>query len=162
MLNHLLVNPVRGAVAARRCLIALVIALGLSLAAVAEAQAAKVLIYTGTTGFRHSDAINNGIGPIQRALDEAGVAYDREDCNRNGGAPGNCDHPDKNPRIFTPQNLAQYDAIFLFNASDKWAGGGLPGPLWNTAQRDAIREFVNNGGGIAANHNAVDMGAGQV
>jgi glucose/arabinose dehydrogenase/type 1 glutamine amidotransferase len=145
---------------------ALMLAVGLALALVtasvsaAEARASKVLIYTGTTGFRHTDAINSGIGPIERALDQAGIEHVREDCNRNGGAPGNCDHPDKNPRIFTPQNLAQYDAIFLFNASSQFLGGGLPGPLWNEDQRAAIRGFVNAGGGIAANHNAVDMGAG--
>ncbi|GAA2132667.1 ThuA domain-containing protein [Streptomyces synnematoformans] len=119
-----------------------------------------VLIYTGTTGYRHAGAIDGGIGPIQKALDEAGIASVREDCDGLGGAPGNCDHPDANPRVFTPDNLARYDAIFLFNASSQWLGGGRPGPLWDDEQRAAIRGFVNAGGGIAANHNAVDMGAG--
>jgi glucose/arabinose dehydrogenase/type 1 glutamine amidotransferase len=146
----------------RRGIVALAIIAGLALPAVAQADDdPRVLIYTGTTGFRHTGAINDGIGPIQAALDRAGIDYVREDCNLNGGNPGNCDHPDKNPRIFTRENLRQFDAIFLFNASSSWAGGNLPGPLWNEAQRAAIREFVNRGGGIAANHNAVDMGAGQ-
>ena len=120
----------------------------------------KVLIYTGTTGYRHAGAIDGGIGHIQKALDKAGVAWVREDCDGLGGAVGNCDHPDANPRVFTEENLAQYDAIFLFNASSQWLGGGRPGPLWDEEQRAAIRGFVNAGGGIAANHNAVDMGAG--
>lgn len=120
----------------------------------------KVLIYTGTTGYRHAGAIDGGIGHIQNALDKAGISWVREDCDGLGGAVGNCDHPDANPRVFTDENLAQYDAIFLFNASSQWLGGGRPGPLWDEEQRAAIRGFVNAGGGIAANHNAVDMGAG--
>ncbi|WP_240662635.1 ThuA domain-containing protein [Streptomyces sp. WAC 06738] len=127
----------------------------------AEAKSeSKVLIYTGTTGYRHAGSIDGGIGPIQKALDQAGISSVREDCDGLGGAVGNCDHPDANPRVFTPENLAQYDAIFLFNSSSQWLGGGRPGPLWDEEQRAAIRGFVNAGGGIAANHNAVDMGAG--
>lgn len=127
----------------------------------AEAEdESKVLIYTGTTGYRHAGAIDGGIGHIQNALDKAGISWVREDCDGLGGAVGNCDHPDANPRVFTAENLARYDAIFLFNASSQWLSGGRPGPLWDEEQRAAIRGFVNAGGGIAANHNAVDMGAG--
>jgi len=148
----------------RRGVLSLGIALGLVLVAsppaLGQGEAPNVLIYTGTTGFRHADAIEDGIGPIQAGLDAAGIEYDHEDCDGLGGGANNCDNADKNPRIFTSENLAQYDAIFLFNASSSWAGGGLPGPLWNAAERDAIEGFVEAGGGIAANHNAVDMGAG--
>ncbi len=146
----------------RRALLG-VAALGLLATSAVPAQAkdeSKVLIYTGTTGYRHAGAIDGGIGHIQNALDEAGISWVREDCDGLGGAVGNCDHPDGNPRVFSPENLAEYDAIFLFNASSQWLGGGRPGPLWDEEQRAAIRGFVNAGGGIAANHNAVDMGAG--
>ncbi len=136
-------------------------ALGAMLFAAPSASAqesdAHVLIYSGTVAHRHADTINQGIGPIQDALDAANISYDWEDCNGSGTGAGQCQNPDKNPRIFTDENLAQYDAIFLFNA-----GGNEPAPLWNQEQRDAIRTFVNNGGGIAANHLATDMGAGQV
>jgi glucose/arabinose dehydrogenase/type 1 glutamine amidotransferase len=152
----------------RRGVLSLWIALGLVLVATptafAQGEEANVLIYTGTTGFRHAGAIEDGLGPIQAGLDGAGISYDVEDCNGRAPnpAPENCNHPDKNPRIFTPQNLAQYDAIYLFNASDSCAGCGLEGPLWSEAQRDAIEGFVEAGGGIAANHNATDMAAGEV
>jgi type 1 glutamine amidotransferase len=78
---------------------------------------------------------------------------------------GQCNHPDKTPRIFSPENLARYDAIYFMNASSKWGGGNASqraGVLLGDDQRDAIVDFVNRGGGVAANHNAVDMGAGQV
>jgi plastocyanin len=130
----------------------------------ASAQEAeqRVLLYTGTTGYRHASAIDPGTPVLKAALEEAGYAVDVETCIDNGGAEGNCDHPDANPRVFTDENLAQYDAILLFNASSSWAGGDKPGPLWDEEQRGAIIRFVQAGGGIAANHNATDMGAGQV
>jgi PKD repeat protein/plastocyanin len=138
-----------------------VLALGAAPAA-AQDETGRVLLYTGTTGYRHAGAINDGAPIVAAALREAGYTVDREDCDNNGGGANNCDHPDENPRVFTDENLARYDAILLFNASASWTGGGRPGPLWDAAQREAIIGFVQNGGGIAANHNATDMGAGQV
>jgi Trehalose utilisation len=142
-------------------LAAVVAALALS-AAPAAAQDKRVLLYTGTTGYRHASAITPGTPILTQSLQRAGYRVDWEDCDNNGGAPGNCDHPSENPRVFTRQNLNRYDAILLFNASASWAGGNRPGPLWDAAQRAAIIRFVQRGGGIAANHNATDMGAGRV
>jgi glucose/arabinose dehydrogenase len=139
----------------------LVTAAGLGLllvagAAPAQAQEeAHVLIYSGTVAHRHTDAINQGIGPIQDAFDDAGISYDWENCGEIAAIPG-CHEANQNERIFTNENLAQYDAIFLFNA-----GGNTPQPLFTQSDRDAIQGFVNAGGGIAANHLATDMGAGQ-
>ncbi|MBE2317195.1 ThuA domain-containing protein [Solirubrobacter sp. CPCC 204708] len=121
----------------------------------------KVLIYSGTVAHRHSEAINAGIGPIRDALTAAGIASDWEDCNGYGTAAGQCQHPDKNPRIFTPANLEQYDALFMFNAGGDDGRSGAAGPLWSGADRDAIRGFTNAGGGIVANHLATDIGAGE-
>src|SRR5262245_33788302 len=70
-------------------------------AAQAQGQTKRILLYTGTTGFRHSDAINNGRPVVQAAIEQAGYTVDWEDCTNNGGAAGNCDNADKNPRIFT-------------------------------------------------------------
>jgi plastocyanin len=150
------------ACATRRCLVAVIVVLGvLAYAPAAHAQAGgKVLIYTGTTGFRHTDGINNGRPVIQNALQAAGYAVDWEDCDNNGGAANNCDNPDKNPRVFTDDNLAQYDAILFLNASWSWAAGGRPGPLLAQPQKDALIRYLQHGGGIAAVHNSTDMGAG--
>jgi PKD repeat protein len=137
------------------------LALG-SAAAFAQGETKRVLLYTGTTGFRHADAINQGTPIVTAALEAEGYVVDREDCDNNGGGANNCDNANKNPRVFTDENLARYDAILLFNASAAWAGGGRPGPLWNEDQRAAIIRFVQQGGGIAANHNSTDMAAGVV
>ena len=142
---------------------ALVATLAFSAAtASAQAQTKRILIYTGTTGYRHADAINGGRPVVQTALEQAGYTVDWEDCDNNGGGANNCDNANKNARIFTDANLAKYDGILLFNVSAIWNGGGRPGPLWDQAQKDAIIRFVQGGGGIAANHNATDMGAGVV
>ncbi|HWK29748.1 MAG TPA: PKD domain-containing protein [Solirubrobacter sp.] len=124
-------------------------------AARAQDQTKRLLLYTGTTGYRHSDAINQGRPIVQSKLEAAGYTVDWEDCTNNGGGASNCDNADKNPRIFTDDNLARYDAIVLLNAS-----AGPPGPLWTDAQKASIIKYVQNGGGIAGVHNATDMGTG--
>jgi hypothetical protein len=127
----------------------------------AQGQGKRVMIYTGTTGFRHTDGINGGRPVIQSKLEALGYTVDWEDCNLLGTATTNCNHADKNPRIFTDANLARYDAVVMLNMSWKYAGGNLPGPLLDDPQKNAIIKFVQNGGGIAAIHNATDAGAGQ-
>jgi hypothetical protein len=42
--------------------------------------------------------------------------------------------------------------LLFFNASASWADGGKPGPLWGEQQRSAIIRYMQNGGGVAANH----------
>src|ERR671914_1313211 len=130
--------------------------------AAAQTADSKVLIYTGTVAHRHSEAINAGIGPLQAALAAAGIESDWEDCNGYGTAAGQCQNADANPRVFTAENLEQYDALFFFNAGGDDGRSGAAGPLWSTADREAIRGFVNAGGGIVANHLATDIGAGEV
>jgi len=146
---------------ARRVVLLLCLAFATLLTAVlapsaAQAQGSqtkRLLLYTGTTGFRHTDGINGGRPVVQSALEAAGYTVDWEDCTNNGGAANNCDNANKNPRIFTDENLARYDAVVLLNAS-----AGPPGPLWSDAQKASIIKYVQNGGGIAGIHNATDQG----
>ena len=139
--------------------VALISALALPSFAAAQGDGKRILLYTGTTGFRHADAINNGRPVVQAALQTAGYTVDWEDCTNNGATPtaNNCNHADKNARIFTDENLARYDAILLLNAS-----AGPPGPLWDAAAKAAIIKYVQNGGGISGVHNATDMGTQQL
>src|SRR4051812_4499545 len=138
---------------------ALMVALALPSLASAQGQGKRILMYTGTTGFRHTDGINGGTPVLTSKLEALGYTVEREDCDGNGGAANNCDNPDKNPRIFTDTNLAKYDAVVFMNMSWSWAGGNRPGPLLRDAEKNAIIKFVQNGGGITAIHNATDAGA---
>ena len=65
-----------------------------------------------------------------------------------------------NPAIFTSANLAQYDAIFFWQASSLNRGDTTSPRLFNDAEQAAIEEFARAGGGIAAMHASVTMGAG--
>ncbi|MDA0138859.1 ThuA domain-containing protein [Solirubrobacter deserti] len=126
----------------------------------------RVMLYTGTTGFRHTDGINNGRPVIQAKLTELGYTVDWEDCSARSAAgveptANNCNHAQKNPRIFSAENLARYDAIVFLNMSWSWNTNN-PGPLLDQdAQKNALIGFVQNGGGIASIHNATDAGAGK-
>jgi hypothetical protein len=142
--------------------LAVTVACALPSHAAAQGEGKRIMLYTGTTGFRHTDGINNGRPIIQSKLEALGYTVDWEDCNNLGTAATNCNHADKNPRIFTPENLARYDALVFLNMSWAFAGGNLPGPLLQQPQQDAIIGYLQNGGGIAAMHNATDASAGRV
>jgi hypothetical protein len=149
--------PVRR-VAFLTALLVVLAAWALPNAALAQGEGKRLMVYTGTTGFRHTDAINNGRPVVVNALTAIGFTVDWEDCTNNATTPGtnNCNHAEKNPRIFTDANLARYDGIVLLNAS-----AGPPGPLWDATARAAIIKYMQNGGGIGGVHNATDMGTQQ-
>ena len=138
----------------------------------AQGEAPNVLIYSGTTGYRHNHT-GEAIQPqvvdlIQSRLTEAGIESDYETCGNNEqgqplpGLPGCRDATEGNPAIFTPENLAQYDAIVFWQASSQFRNQPQTGPLFNAAEQDAIEGFAHAGGGIAAMHASVTMGAGAV
>jgi glucose/arabinose dehydrogenase/type 1 glutamine amidotransferase len=138
--------------------------------AAAQVDTAKVLMYSGTTGYRHSgpgEAIQPAVVDLIRSrLLAAGVDADYRTCNgegTGGGALPGCRNPvEGNPAIFTPENLAQYDAIFLWQASSRFREDTTGQRLFADAEQAAIEDFVGAGGGIAAMHAPVTMGAGQV
>ena len=145
-----------GAVALATVVALLMLVGGAGSSAHAQAPEAKrVMIYTGTMGFRHTAAINTGRPIVQTALESAGYIVDWEDCTN-----AVCRTADKNPRIFTPENLARYASILMFQAGDSFTQPALAGQLWDPAEEAAIIGFVQNGGGISAVHNATDMGVG--
>ena len=89
-------------------------------------------IYTGTTGYRHADAINPGrAGRPDRARGRRLRRSTGRTATTTAAARTTATTRTRTRAIFTDANLAQYDAILLFNASAIWAGGGRPGPLWD-------------------------------
>ena len=136
----------------------------------AQGETAKVLIYSGTTGYRHANA-TEAIQPavvelIQSKLQAAGVTSDYRTCSGHGTGtgtlPGCRNTTVGNPAIFTSANLAQYDAIFFWQASSLNRGDTTSPQLFTTAEQQAIEEFARAGGGIGAMHASVTMGAGAV
>ncbi len=149
--------------AALTCAIALAGMAGVAPAAQAQGpgEGKRVLLYTGTTGYRHTDGIDGGRPIIQSKLEDLGYAVDWEDCSGRGTGANNCNHANKNPRIFASENLARYDALVFLNMSWSWNEAN-PGPLLDEeAQKNALIGYLQDGGGIASIHNATDAGAGR-
>lgn len=115
--------------------VASILAAGAIVATAAPAQAhdgAHVLIFTKTTQFRHTDAIDKGTPLITAALEaEDMVVTHTEDST-----------------VFNDETLAGYDAIIMFQTS---------GDPWNADQKAALERYQQAGGGIVAIHNATDM-----
>ena len=112
----------------------------------AQGETAKVLIYSGTTGYRHANA-TEAIQPavvelIQSKLQAAGVTSDYRTCSGHGtGAgtlPGCRNETVGNPAIFTSANLAQYDAIFFWQASSRNRDDTTGQRLFTDSEQGAI------------------------
>jgi len=124
---------------ARTLLVASVMALaallpGLSLAA---KTAPKVLIYSGSTGFRH-DSIPAADEAIRNIATKLGYAADVSE----------------DPAVFTKESLAQYKAIvFVSTTTDP----KKPESEWFTGERrDALVGFLQDGKGVVGVHAAAD------
>jgi uncharacterized protein len=106
-------------------------------AAPAAAQARAILIYSGTTGYRH-DSIPDGIRAVTAIAARRGLTV----------------VPSEDPSVFSSTSLKRFRAIVLLscttdpkNPASEWLVGD---------RRDALQQFVRNGGGIVAIHAAAD------
>ncbi|MFE6036063.1 ThuA domain-containing protein [Streptomyces sp. NPDC056452] len=116
------------ACAAALALGAALLASGVQSAAAAEPY--QVLVFSKTAGFRH-DSIPAGITGIQ----QLGAAHDfTVTATEDAGA-------------FTPQNLAGYAAVVFLSTT---------GDVLDTAQQDALKGYVDGGGGFVGIHAAAD------
>ncbi|WP_265521974.1 ThuA domain-containing protein [Oerskovia flava] len=92
----------------------------------------KVLIFTKTTQFRHTEAITQGTPVLESAFAEVGIASDHTE----------------DSTVFNDEDLAEYDALVMFQTS---------GDPWNADEKAALERYQQAGGGIVAIHNATDM-----
>jgi cytochrome c len=93
----------------------------------------KALLFTKTAGYRH-DSIPAGVAAFEQMAADNHFEIDHTE----------------DSSVFNDANLAEYDVVIMFQTS---------GMVWETeAERQAIQTYVDNGGGIAAIHNATDMG----
>ncbi|PXY22039.1 ThuA domain-containing protein [Prauserella flavalba] len=116
-------------------LIGALVAAGLAPAVAAQAQEPEfnALLFTKTAGYRH-DSIPAGVAMFEQLAADNNFTVDHTE----------------DSSVFTDATLAEYDVVIMFQTS---------GMVWeNDAQRQAIQTYVDNGGGIAAIHNATDMG----
>lgn len=115
----------------------------------------RVLVVTATHGFRHSDAIAESKVQLKAAEATTEVRFDiTEDAT-----------------ALNAQNLAQYDVLFINNATlriapanpndpasvtaVRWPRSGVANPV-TKPQQDAIVAFVRSGKGLVVTHSGVD------
>ena len=93
---------------------------------------ANVLVFTETTQFRHTEAIDQGTPVLRQALADADITtVHTEDSS-----------------IFNDVDLATFDALLMFQTS---------GDPWTADEKAALERYQQAGGGIVAVHNATDM-----
>lgn len=97
----------------------------------------RVLVFSHTTGYRHA-SIEPGIAAIEQLGARDGYAVDASE----------------DPDVFSADKLKAYDAVVFLSDTTKHDD---PSSEWLTgARRDALTNFVHNGGGIIGIHAASD------
>lgn len=94
-----------------------------------DAAGLKVLVFSRTTGYRHV-SITNGIAAVRELGTQHGFAVDATE----------------DPSAFTSTNLARYQVVVFLSVT---------GEVLESAQKDAFRNYILSGGGLAAVHGAV-------
>jgi uncharacterized protein len=124
----------------RRSLFGLVALAFAALGSSPPAQAASkahVLVYSGSTGYRH-DSIPAAVEAVKAMATKAGYTVDATE----------------DPEVFSSGKLKAYQAIVLVSTS---TDPKKPESEWFVgAKRDALQEFLKNGKGIVALHAAGD------
>jgi type 1 glutamine amidotransferase len=120
-----------------RRLILLLLSLLVAAPAAAQAQRGAILIYSGTTGFRH-DSIPAGIQAVTAIAKKRGLSVVASE----------------DPSAFSAASLRRFRAIVLLSCTTDPKD---PASEWLVGdRRDALRAFVKRGGGIVAIHAAAD------
>lgn len=89
----------------------------------------RVLVFSRTLGYRHAN-IPLGIAAIRALGQEHGFQVDATE----------------ESEAFTPENLARYRAVVLLSVT---------GDVLNEAQQEALKGYLEGGGGVAAIHGAI-------
>ncbi|GAA4729477.1 ThuA domain-containing protein [Flavisolibacter ginsenosidimutans] len=97
----------------------------------AVAQKPKLLVFSKTAGYHHA-SIAAGIVAIQKIGNEKGFAVDTT----------------TNAALFTKKNLKQYAALIFLSPT---------GNVFDTMQKQALQNYIENGGGLVGIHSATDM-----
>jgi hypothetical protein len=115
----------------------LILAFLIPAAAPAQPSGGAILIYSGTTGYRH-ESIPAGIDAVTAIAKRRGLAVIASE----------------DPAVFSSANLKRFRAIVLLscttdpkNPASEWLVGD---------RRSALQQFVRRGGGIVAIHAAAD------
>ena len=106
----------------------------------------KVLVYTRSQGFEHSVV----------KLDKNGSCLVNRIFTKLGAEHGFDVHCTKDGRIFLPETLKEFDAIFFETTEDLTREGGDKQPPMPKEGKQALLDFVASGKGFVGSHCASD------
>lgn len=124
----------------------LCVAVVLGTTIVHAADAKRILFFTKSSGFEH--------GPIKRTNGELSHAEKiLTDLGKKNGFEITCS---KDGRLFTPENIAKFDAFFFYTTGDLTTPGTDKQPPMSPEGKAAFLEAIKNGKGFIGTHSASD------
>ena len=112
----------------------------------AAATPKRILFFSKSSSFEHS--------AIKKSGDEFSHA---EKVLKELGSKNNVEFTfSKDGRVFTPENLAQYDAFFFYTTGDLTEAGKDGNPPMSPEGKSAFLEAIKNGKGFIGTHSATD------
>ncbi|HWD19275.1 MAG TPA: ThuA domain-containing protein [Verrucomicrobiae bacterium] len=125
--------------------VASALALALSTAA-ALAAPKKVLFFSKSSGYEHSAIKRNGDAPsfAEKTLTQLGASNNIEFTFSKDGT------------IFTPENIAKFDAFMFYTTGDLTEAGTDKNPPMTKEAKAAFLEAIHNGKGFVGVHSASD------
>lgn len=112
----------------------------------AGAPKRRILFFTRSQGFEHSAIARKGdkLGFAEQLLTDLGEKHDFEvNCTKDGA-------------IFTPENIAQYDAFFFYTTGDLTKPSKDGSNPMTPEGKAAFLEAIKNGKGFLGTHSASD------
>jgi type 1 glutamine amidotransferase len=107
----------------------------------------RILLFTKASGFEHpaiKPAKDGGPGTAERTLRELGEQHGFEITHTKDGS------------VFTPENLAKYDAFFFYTSGDLTTPGTDKNPPMTPEGKQAFLDAIKNGKGYIGTHSASD------
>jgi hypothetical protein len=118
----------------------------LFIARLADGADKKILFFSKSSGFEHSmiKETNGQPSAAQKILEELGKKNHFEFTFTKDGS------------VFTPENLAKFDALFFYTTGDLTERGTDKNPPMSQEGKAAFLEAIHNGKGFIGTHSATD------
>jgi hypothetical protein len=112
----------------------------------AGAAPKKILFFSKSSGYEHSmiKEKNGEPSPAQKILEELGRKNGFEFTFTKDGS------------VFTPENIAKYDAFFFYTTGDLTEAGQDKNPPMSKEGKAAFLDAIHNGKGFIGTHSATD------
>lgn len=115
-------------------------------ASAADGPRRRVLFFSKSAGFEHPMIKRQGdqLSAAEKLLTEWGSKHNFDvTCTKDGS-------------VFTPENIAKYDAFFFYTTGDLTTPGTDKNPPMSPAGKAAFLDAIKNGKGFVGTHSATD------